>query len=85
MTLENGKNTSYWSALKQDMMAKSGIGEEPVLVFESQEEFERYREDSAMVERVEALSSVKDIAPEIPDTPKLDTPKVELPASRGRR
>ena len=83
--LENGKNTSYWSALKQDMMAKSGIGEEPVLVFESQEEFERYREDSAMVERMEMLASAKDITPEIPDTPKLDAPKIELPKPRGRR
>lgn len=82
--LENGKSTSYWNALKQDMMAKSGIGEEPVLVFESQEEFDRYREDSAMVERVEALASSKDIAPEIPDTPKLDAPKIELSKPRSR-
>lgn len=73
--LENGRTTSYWNALKQDMMAKSGIGEEPVLVFESQEEFERYMEDSAMVERVEALASAKDIAPEIPDAPKIEVPK----------
>lgn len=84
VTLENGKNTSYWSALKQDMKEKSGIGEEPVLVFESQEEFERYREDSAMVERVEALASAKDIAPEIPDTSKLDAPKIEVPKPRSR-
>lgn len=82
--LENGKNTSYWNALKQDMMAKSGIGEEPVLVFESQEEFDRYREDSAMVERVETIVPVKDITPEIPEVPKLDAPKIEVPKPRVR-
>ncbi len=84
VTLENGKNTSYWNALKQDMMAKSGIGEEPVLVFESQEEFDRYMEDTAKVERVEALASAKDIAPEIPEAPKLDAPKIEVPKPRVR-
>lgn len=42
VTLDNGKSTTYWNALKEDMISKSNIGDENVLVFDSEESFLSY-------------------------------------------
>ena len=108
--LENGKTTSYWNALKQDMAEKSGIESDQVLVFDSKEEFDRYQEDMAMVEnaQTDALSAAetnldantavngaaagvpdapelaKPEAPDLPEAPKIEVPKIDIPARGGR-
>lgn len=88
LTLENGKTTSYWGALKQDMMEQSGIGDEPVLSFSSQEEFDRYLEDVLLKEKsadVLTDAPIKDAEPVIPDVPQMDAPKIDIPPARGGR
>ena len=108
MVDENGKTTSYWNALKQDMIEKSGMEKDEVLVFESQEEFDRYQEDMAMVENAqsdtltntesdlnvnaavnEAAAAAPELAkpevPDLPEAPKMEAPKIDIPASRGGR
>lgn len=79
--LENGKSTNYWGALKQDMMDKSGIGNDQVIVFDSQAEFDRYREDVMLAEK--SADTITDAVKDMPDIPEV--PKIDIPTPHGKR
>ncbi len=85
----NGKTTSYWNAMKQDMTEKSGLDKEHVLVFSSQEAFDRFQEDAALLQSAEVKLDATALAPkseaikaelpemggkELPEAPKVDIP-----------
>ena len=76
----NGKTTSYWNAMKQDMTEKSGLDKEHVLVFSSQEAFDRFQEDAALLQSAEAETKVDAAAL----APKSEAIKAELPEMGGK-
>ena len=77
--LEDGTHTSYWGALKQNMLEKSGMDSDHVLVFDNESDFARYQADKTILER--GISDVKSKLPEVPVPEKLP----DLPPVRGGR
>jgi hypothetical protein len=76
VVLENGLAASYWSALKQDMLQKSGIDGDHVLVFEKESDHAKYTADHAKLERGIADVRQQIVRPPLPEKlPDLPAPR----------
>ena len=84
VVLEDGTHTSYWGALKQDMLEKSGMDSDHVLVFDNESDFARYQADRAILERGIGGDKPELVNPKLPEIP-VSEKLPDVPAPRSVR
>ena len=84
IVLEDGSDTSYWGALKQDMLEKSGFDSDHVLVFDNESDFARFQADRAILERGIGGDKPELVNPKLPEIP-VSEKLPDVPAPRSVR
>jgi hypothetical protein len=84
VVLEDGTHTSYWGALKQDMLEKSGMDSDHVLVFDNESDFARFQADRAILERGIGGDKPELVNPKLPEIP-VSEKLPDVPAPRSVR